>query len=792
MNTRRLITAMAVAATLLVACSGKEARVSEHLEKGKSFLMQEDLEKARVEFKNVLQIDPKHVEANFEMGQLLEKQQNWRNAAGQYQRVTELDPQHNAARIRLARLYLLGGGRDEAQKMIDEVLARAPQDADALAVAAGIAARKGETDKALALAQTALKVKPGHADAVMLLAGAHANAKHPDEAIAVLREGLTHDRNNIAMRAVLADLHAQRNEIEPATQLLREIIGLEPKVLAHRTRLAAFFVRHKRLDDGETVLRDAVANDAENNDAKLALVNYLATQRDRATAEKQLDTFIAAHPEIYPLRFAMASLRQAGGDTDGTRQVLDAIVKDDGTGPDGLRARNALAVLAVQRDDRDGALALLGEVLKENPKDNDALSMRASLALEKRDVQTAIADLRTVLKDQPTAPRVLRMLATAHLLNNEPELARDYLQKGVEANPQEHELRHFYAQYLAQANDHDRAIEQYRLLVTQAPDNGLFVDGLFKAQAAKGDWTAAEKTAAQLKQAHPDHPLGYYFSGLLLQQKKEFAASVKEFEIALEKKPGVAEPLSGLVKSYVALNQADKALARLKQSVQKTPDFALAHNLIGEVLMIQKKPAEAEAAFEKSRAVNPKSVLPYRNLASLYLSQGKIDAAIQVYEQGVAATAGDSILAFGLATLHERKGHYDQAIALYEDMLRKEPTSQSAANNLAMVLVTHRNDTASLDRARDLVAPLKSSSNPAYLDTVGWVHYQRNEFDVAVPALQQALRAAPDEPLLRYHLGMALYKKGDGVAAKEHLQKAVEAKAAFFGLDDAKSTLARL
>ena len=54
----------------LSGCGGKEQRMAKYMEKGKTYLANEDYDKARVEIKNVLQIDPKFAEAYFVAGQI--------------------------------------------------------------------------------------------------------------------------------------------------------------------------------------------------------------------------------------------------------------------------------------------------------------------------------------------------------------------------------------------------------------------------------------------------------------------------------------------------------------------------------------------------------------------------------------------------------------------------------------------------------------------------------------------------------------------------------------------------
>ncbi len=62
----------------LLSCGGAEERKAKYLERAKSYLAEKNYDKARVELKNVLQIDPKYAEAYFLMGQVDEQKQDMR------------------------------------------------------------------------------------------------------------------------------------------------------------------------------------------------------------------------------------------------------------------------------------------------------------------------------------------------------------------------------------------------------------------------------------------------------------------------------------------------------------------------------------------------------------------------------------------------------------------------------------------------------------------------------------------------------------------------------------------
>ena len=80
------------AALLMVACGGAEERKAAYMEKAQESLDAGDLDKARIELKNVLQIDPKDASAWFKLGTIFERQQEFRKAFGNYNKAAELDP----------------------------------------------------------------------------------------------------------------------------------------------------------------------------------------------------------------------------------------------------------------------------------------------------------------------------------------------------------------------------------------------------------------------------------------------------------------------------------------------------------------------------------------------------------------------------------------------------------------------------------------------------------------------------------------------------------------------------
>lgn len=792
-NTRIRSTAILIALLALSGlggCGGAEARLASYLERGDQYFSDRNFEKARVEFSNALQIDPKNADARYMAGRVAEKLNNPREAVGQYQAAIDADPGHIESRAALGRLFLFGGLPERAAEIIEPGLVKAPGSASLLTVRGAAKAQQGDTQGAFADAEAALQAGPGDEYAIALLASLYRQSNQNDKAIEVVRTGLAKLPDNVDLRVVLADLELQQNHPELAEEQLRKTVELQPAVVTHWQRLARFYLITRNNAAAEQAMRSGIDALPDSLDAKLALVDFLAAQRGAAEAEKQMQDFIAADKGNDDLKLALGRFLEGRKNNDRAEAAYREVIGHAGDRPQGLVARNRIAALRAQANDVPGAEQLIAEVLKDNPRDNDALILRANLALGRNDAPAAIADLRSVLRDQPNAVPVMRALARAHQMNSESALAEETLRTASEANPRDATTRLDLASLLVQSGRLEQARPLLEKLVTEAPDNLQAIDGLFRVQAGLKDLAAARATAEGLQRVRPDLAIGFYFGGLVAETEQRLDDAVAAYDKALAIQPDGAEPLAAAVRIDLARKQPARAFARLDAVIQQFPGNVVARNLKGELLASQKRFDEAAVAFADAVARSPQWWVPYRGLALSRLGLRDADGAVAALTQGVEKTQGAPALASDLAALYERLGRLDDAIKVYEGVVARNPGSVPASNNLAMLLASYKSDSVSLDRALQLAEKLAGSTEPTFVNTRGWVRYKRGEYQEALPLLQQAVDKVPDSPLMRYHLGMAQLRLGDKDAAKRNLEVAVAAGSPFAGLDEARSALA--
>lgn len=108
----------------------------------------------------------------------------------------------------------------------------------------------------------------------------------------------------------------------------------------------------------------------------------------------------------------------------------------------------------------------------------------------------------------------------------------------------------------------------------------------------------------------------------------------------------------------------------------------------------------------------------------------------------------------------ERLDRFDEAEAAFLELLEMDPDDANAANYLGYLWADRA---VKLDEALELVnrAVEAEPENPAYLDSLGWVHYRLGAMDQAEYWLRRANELSDEDGTLLAHLGEVLVERGD-------------------------------
>lgn len=780
-------------AILLSACGDVEDRKTKYFNRGMELYQQGNYTKARLEFKNVLQIDPKDAQGYFMFASIEEKEQNWRKAYALFLRATELDPTHLDAHVHLGRLYALSGAAEKALESAATVLAIDANNAGAQVLKALAEARLGNKSTAIALAESTVQAHPENVDSISLLASLYSDQGNEEKAIAMVQQGLEKHPDNIALNLLLGKFYEKAGNTEGTVEMLKKIIALKPDDSSHRKRLAGYLHSKGLVERAEQVLQETIAAFPDSAEAKLTLAKYLRQRGEKAKSENVLREFINKSPEDYELHLGLANFFVDAGKRDDAMDILGSVAEKAGETDNAHKARTKMAALLLTDKKFDQASQQVEVVLGENAADKEALLIRAGISLASNDPDKGIADLRALLKEDPGHVRALRLKARAHLVKKEIELARQALEKAIEAEPQEVNANVELVQLLILSGDYDGAVAVLEKMRRFAPNDQSILLAMAKIRVKQQNWKAVAQLAETMIEVNAELALGYHYQGLVLQAEKQLDASSEAFEQSLQRNPNATEPLIGLAKNLLSQGKSDEALKRVQKVIDVTPKHYLAQNLKGEIHLSQKQFEQARTSFSKAIEIQPKWPTPYRNLAKIDMFNKDITSAIGQLKSGYESSS-DPSLGVEYAGLLQRNGDDDTATAVYEQLLKKSPGLAVVANNYAMMLIKESPDQAVLDKALSLVQQFELSNNPIFLDSLGWIQFKRNELVKAVKILERAHGMLEERPMpeISYHLAEAYAATERKPEAVKLLETVVASNGRFEGMDRAKELLQQL
>ncbi len=784
-----LVSAIAVA---LISCGGAEERKVKYLEKGKAYIEEQNFEKAKIEIKNVLQIDPKFAEAHYFMGQINEQEKEYRKAIGNYLKAIELDPEHNDAKIDLASIYILAGTDElveKAKQNIREVKEAEPDNLDADLLSAIIDYKSGSKTQGTRKLEAVVAKDKNMVEAISVLSTAYLSSGNEAKAVNLLREGVKNNPQSVSLRATLARIAVKNDDLEEAESNMKQAIEIEPENFNIKVLLSTFYVKFGQLEKAENLIASAIEQDDEDLKRYLVMIDMLSSQAGVERAESQLKQYIEEKPDLYGLRFTLVEFYEKTGRMEKAKQALQQIINDRSFDIEGVKARNVLANILLGEGDFEAAKKLVDEVLVEYPSNNEALMVNGKIALNNLDAITAINDLRTVVKNEPKNAEAALLLARAHEINGEPDLAENELRKAVEANPVNDKAHANYATYVASKGRIDEALSIVDKALSYFKDSYELMNLKLKilvSQNKRAESLALMEAMEQVSANNADVNINkgqYYLSN------GDVVSAIAEFEKAYKKSPSKYEPLELIIKTYMSSNQIDKAIARIEKRFEVDANDAIAHQLMGEVRLAQKDTKQALTSFTNAANAAETWIQPYLRIATIHVFEENHQAAIDVLNNAQNKVVNKVPLQLQIAAIYERQEKYQDAMKVYEEVLSGASSNKMAANNYAALLLDYGTSAADTAKALKLARSFEKLQQPAFQDTLAWAYAKTGDHQKAIDILMPIVERASNVAVFRYHLGYALYHSGDKAAAKSHLEIAVDSDQDFPGKIEAEALL---
>ncbi len=779
-----------VLSTLLSACESQHERANAYVAKAQGFFNTEEYILSRIEAMNAIQIESGNADARYLLARIAEHNRNLLQSVYHLRIAVENDPSHVAARLNLGNLYLLAQFTDPAAKQLAALIVLSPENAEVRTLSANILYRNEEFDEAEKEIDYALKLNPQLISALIFKAGLQMKKVSLNSALLYLEESIKiiDPEKALPLRQFRIMLLRGADRIDEVEVELNALIRDFPDREHFVVSLARLYASQDMIDRTEIIIQSLINKYPNNMNRRISYVQFIAENRGINKAIDELNKIITEYPNELILQLLLGRLYEATGSADQALATYRQIASTAPASKQGLASRNRIAVYLIDSGQTEKAIQLINEIRADETNNNEALLINANLNYTYGNYESAIGDLRIVLRSDQESEFALLLLARSHLRVGNLELASDSFWQLIKVNPRHPTAATEFADLLIKRGNALYAADILRGRQKIDPQNLEVTSALIEVLIDLNELDTAEALARQMIEIKEPSGLAEFQLGQVLQAKGSDPEAIAAYTLALVKDPEAEPPLLGILETFIENKKFEEAIDYLENRLSKYPTQVVLKFMIGTVYMRQGDFRTAEKRFEGVIAEYPNNIRTFLSLVELFPDNP--DERIKIYRRSLDANPDNLALNMLLAIEYQQYSYYEDAISLYENILKTDPGNYLVANNLAVLLLDQRSDADSFSKALQLALRFSNSSHPAVIDTLGWAYYRTGDMENAIQYLKIAVDMADEAASLHYHLGMAYYSTQNVEPARQELQKSIAlAQVSYPGIDKARETL---
>ncbi|MDK8464282.1 tetratricopeptide repeat protein [Marinobacter sp. SS13-12] len=601
-------TLLSVAISLTLAgCGGEngnemsqeEIQYISHLDQSRFFQRQGELKASTLEARSAIELQPEKLEPYFLIIDNLLKAGDAVNAERQLDWVMEQIPEEelsaevkNRASLILAEASLMQGEYGQALAELEGITSPdRPVETRAALLEGEIYLASDRLEEANAAFEKAREIDPGAVESVIGLSKTAFAKGEKEKALELVAEAEEINGEHTELwlwKAQMAHAEKEWSKAEDSYIRALEDIGQYDVMTQRKYTTISALIRVLRAQGKQSeafVYEEILAKSAPGTiKSNLVAAQEAMEEGDLNTAARYLEEVLAQAPshEQSALMLGLVRFRQG-------------------------RVEEAEKLLAPVAEMGDSEVA--GKLL-------------AATRLQMRNPQGA-QDILDTLEDKDSDPETLALVAIASLASGDAETGEALMEKALELNPDNHQLRLRYAAYLNRKGEHSRAIDLITQVRNKAPDLDQARTLLIQTQASSGDMSAAVNTASQWIKDEPDNVDALVIRGNLSASENNMEEARKYFTQALNKHPEALGPIIALGRLALSQENLDEAQKQFRRAVELAPDSRQA--LQGLTAVLDQE--ETERFMREVLENNPDATGPRLILLELALREGKTQEA---------------------------------------------------------------------------------------------------------------------------------------------------------------------
>ena len=731
------VACIAVVCAIASACASPEQIKVRAFESGNRYFAEKKYAEAIVEYRNAIRADPRFGEARFKLAEAYVLTGDTVAAYSEQIRAADLLPDNMDAQMRAAVNLLAAGQFRDAKTRALRVLEREPRNVQALIILGNASAGMSDLIGAIAEIEQAIEIDPTASSSYTNLGSLRLAQGDRDQARVAFTKAVDVDPTSVAAWIGLAMFQWGTGETEAAERSFRSALALDTTDLVANRAIASYYIGTGRATQAEPFVKAMAA--AGGDDDKMSLADYYIRLRR----------------------------------LDDARRVLDSVMQSGRAASSDAEIRVAEIAYAVDRQAEGHAT--LDRVIAREPRNPSALILKTRWLFREGKRQEALDRAKALIEIDPSSAAAFYLLGTIQAQAGDYDGATESLTEAVRLNPRAAEAQVQLSRITLARGNSAEAVWFAQEAAKSAPGDPLPRLTLARGFIAQGQTDRAAAELAGLLKQYPDAAPVRALSAAVKVQQKNYAGARQEYERALKIDPTSIDALTGLAMLEVSQNNTAAARARVDAEMAGSSNRPEVVALAARVYVAGKDYPKAETLLRHLIQIDRDNVLGYSLLGQVYLIQQKLDEARIEFEQRARLNPRDATARLMAAMIFEAQRNRSEAKRLYDEVLTIDGRSVIAANNLAYL---YAEDGENLDRAVALAqsASQQARDNPAVRDTLGWVYYRKQVFDLAILAFEESVEKDPNNPLYRYHLGLAFAKQGNLGRARLAFESALKIK----------------
>ncbi len=395
-----------------------------------------------------------------------------------------------------------------------------------------------------------------------------------------------------------------------------------------------------------------------------------------------------------------------------------------------------LSFIAIQGESmsegsRELWLQTLTPLLPRYQKNLELLFNVANLHKQQKNNQVALDLVNQLLEENEEFYPAWTLKARLHATQGDVKTALSATLEALELFPDDKAFTILKARLLIKQKKVSKARDVFQSLVNLHPRDSHILLPLALTQLELQDLDAAQASLEKLLALGAMADEAHYYLGRIAQVKEDPEKSLQHY-LAMRGGREYLAAQSGVVQVYLKMGQTDKALHHIQKQREQDIQNSQAYFLM-EVELLNRT--------------------------------GQYEASLEVLNDALKSYNNNTDLRYSRAMVAEKLG---DIVQLEEDLafiIDKNPKNATALNALGYTLADR---TKRLDEALNLIQQARtiSPTDPAIMDSLGWVYFRLGRMQESLELLKQAYVDFPDAEVAA-HLGEVLWAMGLNKEAKE-------------------------